>query len=213
MNIELAKPDEVDMLFIGNLHFTFENPGPFEIREQDLTPAEANAIIYNVRRGVLKVDDYEALKKLVPDAPFASEQYCTPEEAPIPSSQPIDLDGYLKKQLADLKNFLKGKITEVKKNAVNLPPEEVRKLLELEKEGKSRKKLTSFLQELLDKHQETVANRVGDEDLAAMMPSVGNLDNVTDVVESEIIEVDLTADDIEKGKNLLEQEILNPLDG
>lgn len=212
MQIELADRDKVDMLFIGNLHFTFENPGPFDIELDKFSAAEKNAIIYNVRRGILKVDDLESLKQATIGSPGASPTFSTATEAPIPSDVPIDLDGYLKIQLKNLKNFLKGGVTTVKKEAVRLPPEELRKLLELETQGQSRKTLVSFLEELLDKHQQMVIARVGTEDLVSMIPGIGNLDNITDVVESEVEEVRLTSSEIEEGQEVLEEDTLNLMD-
>lgn len=190
------------MIFIGSHSFTFGDPGPKEIDLDELSPTELNQLIYNVRRGILTVDDKEALFEKGEKLPANSKKVATLEERPVTEALPtFTSEEAVEEDLKGLRKLLKGSVATVQKEAKDLRSGQIRKLLELEKQGKDRVSLTLYLEELISKHSDAVTKAVGKEDLQAFIPDVGNLSQVSDVVESEHKEVMLNQD----------LEVLNPM--
>lgn len=198
MQIALRDRERVSMCIIGPHTFTYDEPGPKDIDLESLSQQELNQLVYNARRGVLAVGDPDELLRLASKAPATAQSYSTPHEQPIPK-EPVQGEDVIEEDLKELRELLRGSVSSVKRGVQGLTPGRVRKLLELELEGKNRKSLKTHLNEVLAKHAESVVGQVGDEDTGDKITAVGVANStsplVTDIVESEI-----------------EQVVLNPLE-
>lgn len=180
-------PDKAAFCTIGATSWTFGEPGPHDVDLTKLSVQEANQLLYNLRRGVLSADDFSELEKMLDLAP--SPQYATPREVPI--KEPPKIEDALEEDKKELKKILSGNAASVKKIAQTLRPGRLRKLLELEREGKKRKGVVSFLSELIESHTKSVTANLGIDDMQAQdMVKVNELSTqLTDIVESEVEEV------------------------
>jgi hypothetical protein len=151
-----------------------------------------NQLIYNVRRGILEAEDKEVLFKKGEQLPASSKRMATPSERPVTEpAKEFKSEEAIEEDLKGLRKLLKGPVASIQRKATDLRGGQIRKLLELEKVGKARVSLTVFLEELISKYSDAVTKAVGQEDLQATLPQVGNLSQVSDVVESEHTEIEL----------------------
>lgn len=181
MKVELDV-NKSPFISIGPYNFNYGQP-LHDIVVDDLPEELKKQFLYNLRRGTLKTTDREELKKLV-DVP-----------SPMPSNiipiKNIDVSKSMEETIEDnlkmLKKILSGTIASVKKEAATLRISNLRRLYELELQGKHRKTLVSFFQELMDQHTQQVMTAKGTED----MQPVDRLQletlstQITDVVESD----------------------------
>jgi hypothetical protein len=183
-------PDRGAFCFIGQHAFTFGEPGPKEIDIEDLSPEEKKQLLYNLRRGVLIADDPDIVNRLAEPS-----NYATPDERPIERDKPIQITSLspqeaIEKDLEELKTLLKGKVATIKRQASDLRPARARKLLELERSGKSRKSVISFLEKLTSNHASMVTEKISEELVPKDRVQVTQLSTqLTDIVESEEEEV------------------------
>lgn len=192
MEIALKNKEKVSMCMIGKHYFTYDEPGPKDIDLDSLSQSELNQLIYNARRGVLAVGDPKKLLEYTKQTPAAAKSYSTPQERPI-KQEPVQAEDAIEEDLKPLRELLRGSVNAIKRKVGTLTPGRVRKLLELEIQGKNRKGLKTHLNELLAKHAETVMGQVGDEDIGDKITAQGvaatTSPQVTDVVESEVEQV------------------------
>jgi hypothetical protein len=172
---------------IGQLAFTYGEPGPVDIDPTQLSEAEARQVVFNVKRGVLLADDLSPLESLLDMQPQAPQQ----QEQKVVRVQPPTIDEAIERDNKELKKLLSKNASTVKKEAAQMRPARLRRLLGLEEEGKNRKGVVSFINELLKGHTDTVAKSIGLDDLQAQdMVKVTELSTqLTDIVESEMEEV------------------------
>ena len=176
MQITLANPDRVPMCFIGPYRLTFENPGPVDVVIDTLGPAEKQQLLFNLQRGVLATREREEIHLLLPTA--------QPAKPVKPAPTPEENDAQ------ELGKLLKKSVASVKKEAAGLRLAQVRRMLDIEEQGKNRKGLTKFFNELISKHQQEVMEKLGAEELdATQLPDIGldesQLSAVTDSEEEE----------------------------
>jgi len=190
MQFQLADPDKVGWIMIGQNVFTYDEPGPKNIDLSSITSVERNQLLYNCRRGVLACEDPDALVKACQDVWAASPQYQTPNERPIAPAKKLEIDEVLEQDNQELKNMLRGSVAAIKRQVVDLPPAKIRKLLEFESEGKNRKGVKTLCNEILGKHADQVMDKVFGEDVGDTITPTGiaakTSPQVSDVVESDI---------------------------
>ena len=187
----------------------------------DELPAEyRKQLLYNINRGVLKTKDREGLKALAgamqPSTPVPLEQIPIKYQDVAQKASALVKDP-IKEDLKPLRALLRQNVTTVKKEAAGYSAGRIRKLLELEKEGKKRKSVISFLAESLEKHELAVMNAVGTEEdtIFNQADPFAKSTQVSDIVESESETVVFSPDDVEtseEGGLLLTQQVLNQLD-
>lgn len=188
----LLNKDKSSMLVIGNTVFTFDDPGPKEIDLDTVGGGLVKQIIYNCRRGLLACEDPQALlaKDAVPAPKLATEH-----ERPIAKRIPIKpSDEPTEEDLKPLKKLLKSNVATIKKELAALPPGRIRKLKELETKGKWRKSLIAEMDRMIAKHIKDAKAAVGAMDVGGKVhaPGTEGSPNVSDIVESEVEEVEVT---------------------
>ncbi len=193
------------MVQIGNMRFTFLDPGPKEVDLYQLDKPRLNQLLYNLRKGVLRTNDKEEMRELLEltdQLPASRRLYSTPEEVPIDNNTPpkFEVDkAFLKieEEERQIKKLLRGKVEVIQKDLVDLTSSQLRKLVDLEVLGKARASVIKFAEDLIVKEQLRVQQVVGttpmnaaqnQEDLTRGLKRV-NLDNLTDVVESDTEQV------------------------
>lgn len=197
----LLNKDEHGMCFIGSHMFNFDNPGPIQLDVNQLSTQELNQFVYNYRQGILFVENADELLQKAKNLPAASNKFVTAKERPVQQkTEPRDI---IEQEELTFRKLLRGKIGDIKDTVAVMSPAKVRKLVELEKETKNRKKLLGYLQGILDEHTLAVTKKVGTEDAAMFAPAdLGlesrYLENVSKVVESDITEVVLNPYDAEE---------------
>lgn len=194
--------DEHGMCFIGKYVFNFSNEGPVNIDVKQLTPDELNKFIYNYRRGVLFIDNVAELLKSAPNAPASSNHFATGKENPV--QRYTDPHSLIEEEELALKKLLRSKIGDIKDTVAVMSPAKVKKLVELEKATKNRKKLLNYLENILLQHQQSVTKRVGTKDAQPIYADVNlmidrqYLDNISNVVESEVEQMVLNPMSVEE---------------
>lgn len=187
-------------------------------------------LLYNATRGVLKTDDKEGLAALAgamqPTTPIP------PVAAPIQYQQVAQrvnkvVKDPIQQDLKPLRALLRKTVATVKKEAASFPPNQLRKLMDLEEDGKNRKSVISFIQERLDQLQKEVAANIGvqdgDEDEYKMFEPMATDPNwstqVSDIVESEQVQVTFGEEQLKKAAEttaeeglLMEQDVLYQID-
>ena len=194
------------ILFIHGIHnFTYEQPGPIEVNPATLTEGQIHQLKSALLRDVLTSDETaEFLTQGVPVTPVVIDSN------PIDPAEPVD------SRREQLGQILRGSVSSVKKILPSVAMADVRKVRELEKEGKNRKSLLGVLDELLSLYTETVKESVGITDLADLSrlkkkETPANtahlrgglslhqyMQNITDVVESDIEEIQIKTTDDEE---------------
>ena len=100
----------------------------------------------------------------------------------------------------ELKKLLNKRVNTIKKEAKELSVADLRKTLELEKNGKDRKSVVSFLEELYAKHAEEVTEKLKSMQNNSEKEGLDAqtfLDDLPDVVESNEEEIEFTLPDKE----------------
>ena len=192
--------DKTPFCTIGPYNFTYDEP-EHDVSVVGLPEDLAKQLLYNVRRGTLRTDDMEALKHLA-DVPVATPSLMPAAAIPIRTEDVTDnMESTIDKNRKALKKVLTGTIPSVKKESAEFRLGSIRKLLELEKEGKNRKKLIAFFEARMTAHTQEVTDAKGGEDLEA-----------TDAIQSALLSTQLT--DIvvsEEEEVIVPQEVLNQL--
>jgi len=199
MRVALADRDRRSLLFIGPLTFTYDDPGPKEIDLRNFSKDQIDQIVYNWRQGVLIVDDEDELKSWAEASTPTAKGYSTPA-GPVPqidparptAKSPVEAQEEAAKQL---KKLLSGRIPTIRAALPGLRMAELRKLLELEKSRKARKKVITMLEEVIASHENEVLASVGTQDLS-QMAGIHSQDGVvakstqlSDIVESEVEQI------------------------
>ena len=183
----LLNKEKSSLLIFGDVIFTFDNPGPKDI-DLNANSHLVKQVIYNCRRGFLACEDPDALLAMETNSVIVSP---TQFNTPIPKHTPINPQEATEEDLKPLKQLLKSKIATIKKELITMSPGRVRKLKELESNGKNRKKLIESIDKIITKHTETTKASVGRADIEGKIhaPEIGGSPNVSDIVESEVEEV------------------------
>jgi len=184
MKVEL-NTDKSPFLTIGPYSFTFGTP-EHNVAVEELNDELKKQFVYNIRRSVLKLENKEDIQKLLdvetPDTPMPANVI------PIrPTDVAQNMEDTIDKTVKILRGILKGTIPSVKKEAATLRLGSLRRLLELEQEGKNRKKLIEFFQKRLSAHRAEVVQAKGTEDMQPVdAVQVDTLSTqLSDIVESE----------------------------
>jgi hypothetical protein len=209
MRVELANKEKISMLFLGKcldgtvLDFYYDTE-PIEVGLEMLTEDQRNQLLYNCRRGALKVDNIEELTDSAKGLPAASNIYTTLAENPIGRvKDPVKLMAEkLEANRTELRNLLKEKIDIIKKKTKDMSLGQVKVLLAIEKDWKNRKAVVSLLEEKVNKYTREVLNLTGAEDIAGMThnPTMDKLAEKFKVTESEIEEIEIRVGDEEQAR-------------
>ena len=191
---------------IGSLLFTLEDEEPKEVDPTRLSKLELVQLEYNIRRGVLIADSIEELVKL--------PQIKVPVDLPKPTSVEIkegaSLDKILGQEISGLNELLVSSVATIKRKSKEMTPRLLRKLVELEKSQKNRQSLLQFLNESLEKNTKSENSVVGDKDIGSgdktytkatlIQGTKGlvNLDNISEVVESNLETMTFSQDKVSK---------------
>ena len=185
MEVSLANLERHSMLFIGSFSLTAENPGPITMDIEALTREEAYQVMFNIRKGVLFAEgDLDLLQ-----SKLNTTTTSTKIEAPVVNK--ID---------AKLKKILSKRVSTIKKETVDLNISDLRKVMELEKEGKNRKTVVNFLDGLHATHTEQVAEKLKSMQNSSEKEGLDTqtfLDDLPDVLELKQEEVEFTLPDKE----------------
>jgi len=203
MRIALADRNKQSMFHIDEvLHLTYDSPGPVEVDISSLPDQAKQQLLYNLRRGVLATDTPELLIDVTPLEGIVAKSYATPHERPITATEPIkDTEQLAEAQVKELKKLLKKTVPTIQAAMAQLRPGQMQALIELEKQGKSRKRLLETLEKQYAKYCQGVAEAIGGVDLMESDDALrqaqkalreGVSTNVSDVVESESEEVTFT---------------------
>ena len=189
MEISLANLERHSILFIGSsISLTPENPGPVFVDVGSLTEVEASQVMFNIRKGVLSatgsLDDLRG--KL--NAP-AVQRSTPPAKKPVKDNRGVEF-----------RKILAKKIGTIKKEVSGFSVSDLKKLMDLEKKGKNRKRLNAYLGGLYQTHTEQVAKRIKsaqDNSGKAGLDTQTFLDDLPNVVESGEEKVEFTLPDKE----------------
>jgi hypothetical protein len=184
------------MCFVGSHVFNFDNPGPIEINVETLSAQDRNQFIYNYRQRVLKVENIEELLS-GDELPAMSNKFMTPGEKPLTIKKKNNPRDIIEQETRTLNKLLRRKVGIIQETTKTMPVGQLRRLLEIEITQKNRKKLVSFINDILNKHANSVMNNMGEEDLEVSRPPDHRvlginrqyLDNISEVVESDIEQI------------------------
>jgi len=185
MEVSLANLEKHSMLFIGSVSLTSENPGPVTLDVDALTKEEAFQVLFNIKKGVLSATgDLNPLQSKL-----------NVEQKPVEAKQVVE-----KKKDSKLTKLLSKSIATVKREASDLSPADLRKLLDLEQNNKNRKGLIGFLTNLNSRHTDEVAEnleKIKENSDKEGLTAQTFLDDLPDVLELEQEEVEFTLPDKE----------------
>lgn len=149
---------------IGPYSFTYGEP-EHEVLVDELSEELKKQLLYNIRREVLKTDDKQAVRDLA-DVPVSIPGLVPANVIPIRPADVIEsMEDTIDKNRKALKKILLSPIPSVKKEASVMRLGNLRRLMELEIEGKNRKKLISFFEKKLSAHTAEVTDAKGIEDM------------------------------------------------
>lgn len=213
IQITIKDTDKIPMWFLPGtkIYINFDNPST-EIDETKLTEAQKRTIAVDVQRGVLECSVPIKLEALL--QPTESTKAVTPQ---VPQSSKIQnkptletIEETRNQRIEEIKSCLTMKLTDLKKLIKSKSISELRILLDEERADKNRKTIIQTIELAISKHQAQVFNEVAKE-LGGINPVTTKLtikdfdgirdtqylDNISDVIESEITEVriKLGADD------------------
>lgn len=192
------------------------NSEDHEIDVNELSDEYKKQLLYDLRRGMLFSNDREGLselnKSMQPVTPTPVEMKPVSNESVVKAVK--ESEDRIKENIQPLKNLLRQTVATVKKEAANFSVGKLRKLLELEKETKNRKSVVSFLAEKLEQHEKSVTKTVSNGDGKPVRipdPFRRESTQVSDVVESEVVQVTFGQGDVKQTDDglLLTQEVLN----
>ena len=185
MEVSLANLEKHSMLFIGSVSLTSENPGPVTVDVDALTKEEAFQVLFNIQKGVLSATgDIETLQ-----SKLNIEEAAPKVKVPVVDEK----DNKFKK-------ILSKRVNTIKKEVVSLNVSDLRKVIDLEKSGKNRKSLVSFLDGLQETHTEQVAEKLKSMQNNSEKEGLDTqtfLDDLPDVIDLGEEEVEFTLPDKE----------------
>jgi len=190
MEISLANLERHSILFIGSsISLTPENPGPVFVDVGSLTEKEASQVMFNIHKGVLSATG--SLDDLRGKLNIQTVRTPTPAavKKPVKDNRGIEF-----------RKILAKKIGTIKKEVSGFSVSDLRKLMDLEKKGKNRKRLNAYLGGLYQTHTEQVAKRIKsaqDNSGKAGLDTQTFLDDLPNVVESGEEKVEFTLPDKE----------------
>ncbi len=185
MEVSLANLERHSMLFIGSISLTSENPGPVPIDVDSLSKKEALQVMFNIRKGVLSATG---------DLDVLYDKLKVEETAPV-AKVPV-----VNEKDVELKKILSKRVNTIKKEVSGLNVSDLRKIMELEKNGKNRKTVNAFLDGLYLTHTEQVAEKLKSMQNNSEKQELDTqtfLDDLPDVLELEEEEVEFTLPDKE----------------
>jgi hypothetical protein len=138
-------------------------------------------------------------KKIEADTSF---QMFPPVITQPPVQKQVSIEEIQEQKIDTLKSLLTKSISSLKRELPTLSPSQLSKLLTLETQGKKRKSVLSLLTSLLEKYKQDVSAKVGTEDIVPGMDNAElfkgmkslDLDNISDVIESNIETVTIPVD-------------------
>ena len=196
------------MVQIDTHFLTFRNPGPVDIDLDKLDKSRLNQLLYNIRKGVIvkpPEDEMHKLLALTNQLPAASNRFVTPEENKLnneDSSRLMTLSRMAEEE-DKLKKVLKGNIDTVKKEVGTMSLSQVRKVLDIEVHTRNRPSLVKWLDTLVQSHTNQVTRDLyakpsndqvkNQSDLVkkGLGNGIVDLDNIGDIVESDVEQVTL----------------------
>lgn len=195
MKIELNQEKNVMFSLPGKLLLTGDKPVQ-DIDISSLTDKEKIALVFNHQRGVVKVEDVATIQKSI----TPKQEKPKVQLAPITKGQLFQAK--VEEERRELSSLLSKPLNTLKKELPLLSPGKLSKLRGLELTGKNRSSILSVIDSLLEKHEKSVTSKVGkvsastsvdNKELYKGMDSL-QLDNITDVVESEVTTVEVPID-------------------
>lgn len=192
--------DKTPFCSIGPYMFNYDEP-KHDIPVDEIDETLKKQFLYNFRKGILKSSAPDVVSRLA-DVSIVSQDPALTVAVPI---REIDVTNSMEDLIDEnrkaLKKILLGTIPSVKKEAATMRLGNLRKLTELEKEGRNRKKLISFFIQRLEVHTAQVNDSKGTEDLIPKDMILTSMlsTQLTDVVVSEEEEI------------IIPQEVLNQL--
>ena len=185
MEVSLANLERHSMLFIGSVSLTSENPGPVSLDVDSLTKEEAYQFLFNIKRGVLSVTgDLNLLQNKL-----SIEKVVPKIKVPVVDEKDVEL-----------KKILSKRVNTIKKEVSGISISDLRKIMELEEEGKNRKSLNAFFGGLYATHTEQVAEKLKsmqNNSEKKELDAQTFLDDLPDVLELEEEEIEFTLPDKE----------------
>jgi hypothetical protein len=194
MKIKLS--DKATMFFVigTKIHLSFQDPGPKEVDFNNLRTDQKQQILWAIQNGTILSDRKEdEVRKEVIAKSYAQ----TVADVKAAVEAPATVGEFESSREEELKHFLTSKYNDFKKNLKDYNIAELRVMLKLEKEGKSRKSNLDLIENAISKHQVEVAKSIKD-DIRPMVNdpkkviSTGlkvDWSNIEDVVESDTEEV------------------------
>lgn len=199
-------PEKSPFCNIGEFMFS-EEMQKKEIDLEDLSIIHLQQFLYNVNCGVLLVEDYKKLLQFVKIMTMDLPKNDTQKEIQ-PSSPQIS---FSKEDLKEMRSLLKKRVPTVEKESSSFSIRKLKKLLELEQEGKNRKKVVSFLDKKIEMHQNQIQEKINSsstentKEFRQKFPKESVL--VSDVEESEQEELVFTQEVLEKIKESEQEQI------
>jgi hypothetical protein len=126
MQIRLNPAARQQMLFIGNIVLTMDEPGPIDINVKDLGDSEKRQIMSSIQRGTLQARGFEELQAAMPaplPEPFQPANASPPAQPIQPVVPTISDEEWTK--------LLTGSLATIKKEVSGLAPAAIRKLVEV----------------------------------------------------------------------------------
>ena len=148
--------DQTIIYVAGRYQFTM-GESTHDIDPNHMTAEEKAQLLYGIKTNVILADS-EVVSVLQPED---KPQYTTPQEVPVVIPQK-SIEDTLQEDLKELRAILEGNTASVKKKSALMRVGRLRKLLELESEGKKRKGVISFLNEVIEHHTGSVIEAVSD---------------------------------------------------
>lgn len=193
--------DRASMCGIGKRVFlTFENPGPVELDPKSLSREELIQLVAMIRSERLRVEGLAELNAVLEGIQKSTPQKAAVQQAPVVVKE-VTIEEIQEHETVELKRLLESSVATVKKEIATMPPSKLRKVKKLEEEGKNRATILALTKELIAKHEKAVQVKVGTEDIGAATEAskveIGKgmhgviLDNISDVVESDVTPVTL----------------------
>lgn len=167
IQVSLKETSRQAFVFIGDLHFSFADPGPKTINLQSMKVDQRKQLLHSYNRGFLDISDLQILRDSIEHEISPVLNYVTPEtlvvtqpEPPEPASPMVTVIKANNNKTKELRGILNNHWATIKKLSLNMSVSEVRMLLDLEKGGKNRQALVKHLKTVLEKHAQTVKSSI-----------------------------------------------------
>jgi len=197
INVKL-NDENASMCFVGKISLNFMNPGPVEIDLNELSEAELNQIVYNVRKEVLLVDDKKELLKKTKKLPASSDKFKTSAEKPIEQPKFEEHKDLIQQDELDLRKVLRETVPIIMQKVEQMSVGQVRRLIEQEVQLKNRKKLVTYLKDIVRDHEQSVTNKLGNGDMNINDTKINKKhtglakeywNNISEIVETDVEQV------------------------